>query len=535
MTDVIVLGIDGATWDILSPLIDDGRIPNIESLLNTGTSGTLKSTFPPITAPAWLSMATGLNPGKTGVFYFLNRDNADSFDFSPLDSQKFHGKSFWDVLSAGGHSVGIFNYPMLYPPYDINGFMVSGLGSDEESAITHPESLKDELDNVSDGYHVKVPYADPKYQGRPEKLKFDLLEMVETREAAIEYLLQEKDPDHFFGIISATDWAQHYFWRYADEQHILYDPNAGHKDALYQIWERVDEVVGTVADLAREEEANMLIVSDHGFGPTNKTFYSNEWLKQQGFLHPADQPLAKRIKTICFPYLREIGEIIIRIFPHLNDAAKSLGKSVQPSIANQVNFDRSIVFAPEQNLTCGMFYMLSDSNGDKQEVISRLESLPERQDGPEKIEVYEPTDLYNGEKIDLAPDILFQIDNFECEVDPRPAKNEEVIVEGPSSEARNGGHNQEGIIIGLGPDIASKDNLNASIYDIAPIILFLHNAPVPKEMDGQIPQEMLKNNDNKNIKIDKLPIEEIIREDQFQGRNNMDVVQEQLNDLGYIQ
>ncbi|MFC7058378.1 alkaline phosphatase family protein [Halovenus salina] len=145
MTETIVLGLDGATWDILKPLIQEGALPNIERLRSDGHSGTLESTFPPITAPAWLSMATGQNPGKTGVFYFLNREDSESFDFETLGSDKFHGQSFWDVFSAHEQSVGIFNYPMLYPPYEINGFMVSGLGSEADDTITYPRSLGAEL------------------------------------------------------------------------------------------------------------------------------------------------------------------------------------------------------------------------------------------------------------------------------------------------------------------------------------------------------------------------------------------------------
>jgi len=115
MTDVIVLGLDGATWTVLDPLVRAGRLPNIASQREAGYDGVLTSTFPPITGPAWLSLATGQNPGKTGVFYFLKREDPESFEFETFGSEKFRGESFWDVLSERGYSVGVFNYPMLYP------------------------------------------------------------------------------------------------------------------------------------------------------------------------------------------------------------------------------------------------------------------------------------------------------------------------------------------------------------------------------------------------------------------------------------
>jgi predicted AlkP superfamily phosphohydrolase/phosphomutase len=534
MTDTIVLGLDGATWDVLDPLLKDGRLPQLESLITQGRSGTLKSTFPPITAPAWLSMATGRNPGKTGVFYFLNRDDPDSFEFNPLGSDKFQGLSFWDVLAAHDQSVGIFNYPMLFPPYEIDGFMVSGLGSDADETITYPESLGDELDDVTDGYQVKVPYADPKYQGRPEGLRDDLLEIVGKRERAIDHLLSEKDPDLFFGIISATDWAQHYFWRYYDEDHVLYDPDAGHQDALGQVWERVDETVGLVADRAKEEDANLILVSDHGFGPVNRTFHSNAWLERNEFSYPVEQSLIDQTRTKYFPYLRRIGEAVVSFVPQLNDVAKSMGKSIRKSPGDSVDFDRSTAFAPKQNLTCGMVYMLSDDPGDKQAVIEELKALTSRDDGPASINVYEPEDLYHGSKLDLAPDLMFEIDGFECAVDPRPSTDPDVFSSGPPSPARSGGHNQEGILIGSGPDIASSESMAASIYDIAPTLLYLHDVPVPAEVDGTVLEELFNSSRFDDRTVRTGPIAELTRTTESTTRTDDQDVQDRLEDLGYI-
>ncbi|QCS42014.1 alkaline phosphatase family protein [Natrinema versiforme] len=534
MTDTIVIGLDGATWNVLQPLIRDGALPNIKQVISSGSSGDLESTFPPITAPAWLSMATGQNPGKTGVFYFLNRESPDSFEFETLGSDKFHGQSFWDILSAHDQSVGIFNYPMLYPPYETNGFMVSGLGSEADETITYPESLGSELDDVTDGYRVKVPYADPKYQGYPEKLESDLLDIIGKRETAIEYLISEKDPDHFFGIISATDWAQHYFWRYADEDHVLYDSTAGHEEMLERIWMRVDEAVGTVADIARAEDADLVIVSDHGFGPINKTFHSNEWLEQEGYLNRTEQSLTDQVRTTYFPYLRRIGESVVSLVPQLNDLAKSVGKSVRKTPGEDIDFESSIAFAPRQNLTSGMIYLLSDDPEDKQEIIDGLESLVTLEDGPSEIDIYEPDGVYHGPKTDLAPDLMIEIDDFECAVDPRPKASGQIFSDGPPSKARSGGHNREGIIIASGPSIDSGTEIEGQIYDVAPTLLSLHGAPIPKEMDGEVRTELLIETDVDGVIPSKHPISDLVDSDTGVGREDDDAVQQRLEDLGYI-
>lgn len=533
MTKSIVLGIDGATWDILDPLIGDRLLPNISEIQSTSASGTLKSTFPPITAPAWLSMATGQNPGKTGVFYFLNRDDPDSFDFEPLGSDKFQGQSFWDVLAADNQSVGIFNYPMLYPPYETDGFMVSGLGSDADDTITYPESLGAELDEVTDGYQVKVPYADPKYQGRPEKLERDLLDIVDKRERAIEYLLTEKNPDHFFGVISATDWAQHYFWRYHDEDHVLHEPGTEFRETLTRVWKRVDETVGKIAERAKEDDSRLFLVSDHGFGPVNRTFHSNNWLRRDGFVQEADESMLTKARTQYFPYLRRVGEGIVSVVPQLNDFAKSVGESIRKTPGENVNFDTSVALAPRQNLTCGMIYMLSDREADKREVISKLEQAVAEDSVAEDIQIYEPGDLYEGPKTDLAPDLLFEIDDFECAVDPRSAAGDELFSTGPPSKARNGGHNREGIFIASGPGIESGSDLEARIYDIAPTLLHLHDRPIPEKMDGNVLFDVFESGEI-DEKAERASIDTLVQKGDNLERDDDEEVQQRLEDLGYI-
>ncbi|WP_338729863.1 alkaline phosphatase family protein [Haladaptatus sp. DJG-WS-42] len=538
MTDVIVLGLDGATWDVLDPLIKDGRLPNIERVKSNGPSGTLESTFPPITAPAWLSMATSQNPGKTGVFYFLNREDPDSFEFESVGSDKFHGQSFWDVLLARGYDVGVFNFPMLYPPYSLgeNGFMVSGLGSPEDDTITTPNNLKSELDEVADGYEIKVPYADPKYRGRPGKLESDLQGIVEKRERAIEYLLTEKRPDVFFGVISATDWAQHYFWRYHDSSHPLYeaDGDADYDDAIGRLWERVDETVGLVADIAEREDATLLLVSDHGFGPVNKTFHSNAWLESEGFRVPTEQSPVQKLRTNYFPYLRRFVEPVVTAIPQLNDLAKSVGKSIRGSPGEAVDWDRSIAFAPKQNLTCGMIYMLSDDPEDRKAVVNTLSELRDTDGNRLEVEVYSPEDLYDGSNVKLAPDILFTIDNFACAVDPRFSTDDEFVTTGPPSAARSGGHRMEGIYCASGPNIESGGSADKNLLDIAPTILYALDEPIPEVMDGNVLKDVFTDEALSERSERREPLENLVEANIGSTKRDTNAVEKQLEDLGYI-
>jgi predicted AlkP superfamily phosphohydrolase/phosphomutase len=530
MTELIVLGLDGATWDVLNPLIDEGRLPNIESVVGGGHSGTLHSTYPPITGPAWLSMATGQNPGKTGVFYFLNRTDPESFEFESFGSEKFEGESFWDILNHQGRSAGILNYPMLYPPYPIDGYMVSGLGSPEDETITYPSDLARELEQVCEGYELKVPYADPKYADRPEELADDLLATVETRERAILHLLEERPTDVFFGVVSATDWAQHYFWRHYDENHVLHEPSESHQgDRLVELWERVDELVGKVTAVAEARDAKLLLLSDHGFGPVNQTFHSNVWLEQEGLRVPATGDLLDRVRRRVFPPLKSIGTKLVSLVPQLNDLATSAGRAVRADPDAAIDWERSTAFAPRQNLTCGMLYFLSDDPSDWNRVAERLKSLSSE---AIDVTVYKPTELYEGENIGLAPDLLFTVEGFECAVDPRLSADK-VLSEGPPTPARSGGHRREGLYVASGPGIKQGES-DANLLDIAPTVLYAVDEPIPERMDGSVLNPLFKESFRMDRTERREALSALYESGQNVTREDEGDVRERLEELGYL-
>lgn len=525
MAETIVLGIDGATWDVINPLVEAGELPNIGALAEEGYTGRLESTMPPITAPAWLSMATGQNPGKTGVYYFRNREDPDSFDLSPVDATDFRGKSFWDVLNGAGLSTGVFNFPMLHPPYDIEGFMVGGFGSPSDGTIAAPESLGDELDEVTGGYEVKVPYADPKYKGRPDALLEDLERVLDKRARAITYLLREKDPDVFFSVVSVTDWAQHYFWRYFDPEHVLHEP--GYEDAIPRIFRQVDDLVGEVAEFATAEDANLALVSDHGFGPVNGTFYSNEWLASEGFRVEEEMSPVGKLTSEYFPYLRRLAEPIVSGVPFLNDLATSLGRSVRASPLDTVDRERSVAFASEQGYTAGLVYLLSDDPEDRTAVVEALRAFGREEDL--SLMIHDPSELYHGPKTDLAPDILFEVEGLEYAVDPRFSGLEDVLVDEPPEAARGGGHRREGIYLFSGPDIEPGTGDVESLLAVAPTILALQSLPVPEEMDDSPIDGVVPDAD-----VERAPLADLADAAGSSRAADDEAVREQLEDLGYI-
>jgi len=116
---ILILGLDGGTWTVLKPAMEQGYMPFLKSQVDRGASGILKSTIPAITPAAWGGFQTGKNPGKTGVFDFAYWDKKDKKN--RYVSAHDLGETFWDIISRYGKRLSVLNVPMTYPPKPING------------------------------------------------------------------------------------------------------------------------------------------------------------------------------------------------------------------------------------------------------------------------------------------------------------------------------------------------------------------------------------------------------------------------------
>src|SRR3954471_9102697 len=118
---LLVLGLDGATWDMLEPLASEGVLPNLARLRDQGASGTLNSIFPPLSPVAWTGVMTGKNSGKHGIFEFLE------YSHNPLggrvnSSRAIQGDLVWEVAGRSGKKTVAGGVPMSYPPRPAPGF-----------------------------------------------------------------------------------------------------------------------------------------------------------------------------------------------------------------------------------------------------------------------------------------------------------------------------------------------------------------------------------------------------------------------------
>ena len=89
---LIVVGVDGGDFNIIKPWANEGKLPAFKKLMEDGTHGFLKSTYPPVTSPAWPSFMTGKNPAKHGVFGFVQ----GSKNFKLYNREDIDSKCMWD-------------------------------------------------------------------------------------------------------------------------------------------------------------------------------------------------------------------------------------------------------------------------------------------------------------------------------------------------------------------------------------------------------------------------------------------------------
>ena len=295
---IAIIGLDGATFDLLTPWMDEGILTNLARFRERAVRCVLTSTIPPTTPPAWTTCFTGLNPGRHGIFDFTESPLVDS-DRPLISSGHARGARIWQIIGSFGKRSIVVNVPMTYPPEPILGDMISGmLAPGFESEFTYPASLKHEIKAVCGHYipNLDVPRYDPADHASLFRFLDDLRECTDRRIEAIRRLMTTRDWSFFFGVFIGMDRIQHLLFKYLDPRNPT--PEAGIAKLRHRAieeYQRIDRAVGEIIERAGEETA-IWIVSDHGFGATQSYFNANAWLMDQGFLHVHPLPyLRKRI------------------------------------------------------------------------------------------------------------------------------------------------------------------------------------------------------------------------------------------------
>ena len=148
---VLIMGLDGVSWKLLKPWINDGKLPTLSKLLKEGAESDLRTTVPPISCSAWTSLFTGKNPGKHGIYEYTS-------DLGELvNAKSIKVEKIWQVLSYYNKRCCVINVPATYPVEKLNGYMVSSiLTPPQEEIYSYPPELMSILKKHD--YQIRVNY-----------------------------------------------------------------------------------------------------------------------------------------------------------------------------------------------------------------------------------------------------------------------------------------------------------------------------------------------------------------------------------------
>ncbi|MCL4326649.1 MAG: alkaline phosphatase family protein [Candidatus Thermoplasmatota archaeon] len=283
---LFVLGLDCAEPSLVFEKFRN-ELPNISNLFPSNAKSFMKSTIPPITIPAWLSMATGKDPGEMGLYGFRHRKTG-SYDTKWIANATYApAQTIFNIASKKGKNVITMGFPPSYPLKPIHGSSIGCfLTPGSEKSYTYPDLLKQEIENLVGDYIFDVVFR----TSEREKTLKKLYEMVDKHFKVLEYMIMNKRWDLFWFVEIGIDRIHHTFWKYMDKDHHLYTPGNPFENAILDYYKYIDEKVGKIVNLLDKAGASIIIVSDHGAKRMKGNFVLNQWLMEEGYLVLKNKP-----------------------------------------------------------------------------------------------------------------------------------------------------------------------------------------------------------------------------------------------------
>ncbi len=483
---LLVIGLDGASLRFLHPFLEAGTLPNLADLMARGRWGTLRSTVPPATAPAWVSCFSGVNPGRHGIFNFVRPVGLGRL--SACTSADVQVPRLWHMLGHLGWTVHVVDVPLTSPPEQVTGVMVADLmTAGVRRAHTWPPTLARELERrvgarfrwaIADGLEVSRAYLKHLARSVGDKLRLDC------------YLLEQYPADALVTVYQHLDVLCHYFWHVLDPAHPAFHPRLARRltPSVEAVLTRLDGALGRLVTLAGSD-ALVVIVSDHGFGPARSRIHVNDLLVRWGMLRLNDSArLVLEARRLGLRPARlaslaaRLDVVGIRRMTSLRAARKAMG--VLDHLGMALDGRGTAAWFPH-GLSPGIVVY---ENGPHREafverLVSRLRNLrgPDR-GGPCFEVVARREEVYRGPWVDRAPHIVLQ-----------PAEGYVLTAEiagGGGFEAPlpgqvTGYHRPEGVYVFAGPSVEQTGRGgDASIQDVVPTLLAAFGAERVAVVDG---------------------------------------------------
>ncbi len=278
MAKLLVIGIDGLDYDYVAQHLD--ALKTFRALARRGCLQPLRSTFPPDSIPAWISIFTGRTPAQHGVVDSVDYLQKNYRDFR-VNTQAFAGKTFWDAVGAMGRKVCVINPLLAYPVWPVNGCMIAGPVFIDNMNQAHPPELLQRYPGCpSLGGIVDSP--DRKSMAAfVQKTHEDAEQLGEF----CQRLLTREQWDLGFVSFFTMDRLQHFLWRFCDPEDPTYPGRSQLESAVLDHYIRFDGIVEKLTGCL-PPDGEVMVISDHGHGRRcTKTLNLNEFLRRKGYLH----------------------------------------------------------------------------------------------------------------------------------------------------------------------------------------------------------------------------------------------------------
>ncbi len=491
----VVVGLDGATWDVIEPLVAAGRLPTFARLMAEGAWARLRSVIPPLSPPAWTAFMTGANPGKTRVYDFIGRDEHGRFRLVNGGWRAL--PSLWRLLNDAGYRTVIVNVPMTYPPEAVNGVLIAGMDAPvKDRAVGHPPDIDRRLRRAGFAYRVDVAHSgwrtrDPRaYTAR---YVAEVNRLAREHMAVACWLWQEERPDFLMVTLVHTDRIGHAAGRaLADVQ----DPErAAALPDTHPIVAAYRTADAALADLLAllDDDVTLVVVSDHGFRPYTWVFNLNYWLQQHGWLALDERRLrAPRLGPFT-PLWRKVQYRLWRQrdVDLMQRAAFFRAIRWDHTRAYSVGAFGSIFVNVKGRDPYGIVAAGEEYEAVCEELAAQLLALRDPHTGAAIVRhVYRGRDVFHGPYADRGPDLVLDlapgyfIRNALDEYRPQllyPAGRY-----GNRSLEHTGMHDPDGILLMWGHRVTARGpQAPAHIVDVMPTLLALYDVPIPTHVDGR--------------------------------------------------
>lgn len=483
MNKTLLLGLDGAVFSILDPLMENGTMPFLKGFLEKGVHAGLLSTANPLTPPAWTSLITGRTPGNHGIIDFIwAEERKTDHYFTLYNFRDIRCETIWSIVSRQGGTVCSLNFPMMSPPPEINGIIIPGLVSWKHLRRNiHPTGLYEKLKELP-GFNAKELAWDFNLEKKAERgvppeeyehwVEFHIRRERLWFEIA-RYIMKNEPCDLMAILFDGPDKLMHMGYRFLDPALFPESPTAldiKMRDLCHQYFRELDGFLAELVGIAGPD-ARVVMASDHGFGPSQSVFRVNTWLSENGYL------TWKSMDGMDAQARQNAQKIIDQHFVLL-DWEKTT------AYARTVTSNGIYIRVAHEPGHSGV--PVHEYERFRKKLADELLAFRDPETGIQIVQrVMTREEAYPGVNNRQAPDLTLVMHDhsFVSILEKQPAVLHRDEVEGT--------HYPEGIFIAAGPGIRKNEVVERfNIQDIAPCLLYCSGLAIPSNFEGRNPTQV---------------------------------------------